>query len=107
MISVSLKRDAAGRLRRVRVEGHSELAPAGQDLLCAAVSAITQTAALGVRQFSPDSRVTIREDGFLELELSGHQASESLQAVVETMLLGLKDLRRDFPEQLKIEEAQG
>ena len=107
MISVRVRRDGAGQLQGVRVEGHSDLAPAGEDLLCAAVSAITQTAALGVKLYAPESLVTIRDDGYLELELPPGQGTESLQAVVETMLLGLKDLQRDFPAQLRIEEAQG
>lgn len=31
------------------VSGHSEAAPKGQDVICAAVSAITQTALLGLQ----------------------------------------------------------
>ena len=48
MITIRLWRLADGSINGFAVNGHADYAPKGQDIICAAVSAVTQAALLGL-----------------------------------------------------------
>ena len=48
MIRIKMEKDRQGRLCGFIVEGHADYAEEGSDIVCAAVSALTQTALLGI-----------------------------------------------------------
>lgn len=93
MIRAEVRR-LRGRIVRLQVHGHAGTAPYGQDLVCAAVSAIVQTAALGIGRLdteAPPARV--REGDLLWQGESG----DAGQIILETCLLGLKDIADSYP----------
>ena len=100
MIKVKLFR-TDGTITGVRCQGHSGIADSGNDVLCAAVSALIQTAYLAISDFYGKTSYT-RRDGFFEFSVpKGHDAD----VIIRAMCLGLQDLSSGYPHNLKLEEA--
>lgn len=101
MIRVRLDR-AAGR-RHLAVRGHADFAPEGRDIVCAAVSALVETLALGLERITPGNggaRITPGEADFW-LEEAADPAAD---AVFRTIVAGLADLAASYPEFVRFED---
>lgn len=109
MIRVEVYRDPAGLITGYKVSGHSGYAPEGEDIVCAGVTALTETAVLGLRQVaSLKPRVELAE-GLIRCELpavAGEQSARA-QAILETMVLGLRDIARDYRRHVRVSEVKG
>lgn len=99
MIAAEVRR-RAGRIAELRVQGHAGTARHGQDLVCAAVSAIVQTALLGLQRIDGAPPPDTLAEG--DVHWSG-TTGDAGQAILETCLLGLQDLARDHPQAISIE----
>lgn len=106
MVKVELYRTGSGEIKGFLVQGHADMKDHGQDIVCAAVSILTQTVVLGlIRHLGLCPKVT-RKHGYLACMLS-QQAdieAESVQAIFETMAIGLGDVAGQYPEYVRIEE---
>lgn len=105
MITVTVRRDEAGRVDGFRMQGHANFADYGEDIVCAAVSAIAQTAVQGLVRLT-DANVEVEQSsGWLLCELKdGTHAGEAATAILETMLLGLGAIAGQYPRQVEIRE---
>lgn len=92
------------------ISGHSNTAPRGFDIICAGVSAISQTALLGLGKYlerdidfeqAPPNR-----GGFLSLELKD-KPDDLTEAIFQTMLLGLQEIEKLYPKIVKIVFEKG
>lgn len=103
MVRIEIFRDAAGGITGFAVNGHANTAPHGQDIVCAGVAALTQTAVLGLtRHLGRDIDLDIAS-GKLVLGLrSGPDAASG--AILETMLLGLTEIAKQSPKSVRISE---
>ncbi len=93
MIRAEVRR-RGGRIVRLHVHGHAGTAPYGQDLVCAAVSAIVQTAALGLGRLDRDAPQAKVRDGDV---LWQGESGDPGQVILETCLLGLQDIAASYP----------
>ncbi|MBR4658299.1 MAG: ribosomal-processing cysteine protease Prp [Clostridia bacterium] len=86
-------------------KGHTGYADRGEDIVCAAVSALTQTAYLGLAEYvSPDTQVS-QKDGALRVNLPKELAPdrrERAELILGTMLLGLSSVQENYSDYLKI-----
>jgi len=83
------------------VRGHAGLAPAGEDVLCAAVSSaayMTANTLTDVCRVSCDVSVS---DGEMTVRLSGQNA-DSVQDLLKGFALHMRELSRQYPEKLKV-----
>lgn len=107
MTVITVKRED-GRISEVVIKGHSGYAKSGRDIVCAAVSAIAQTALLGLVEYSQEKvDYTVGEDGFMRFTVpEGKNETERarLETIAETMVLGLKDVRSGYEAFVKLEE---
>lgn len=96
-----------GRIASFEVSGHAGYARRGQDIVCAAVSAVTQTAVAGLREVAGlDPQVSIdHEMGYLAVDLGRDMDNGAAQAILATMLIGLRAIARDNPRYVKIEDS--
>ncbi len=106
MTHVVVKR-AKGHIVSVECHGHSGYAPEGEDIVCAALSSVVQTAVLGVFRVAgvnADYR-TDEEKGELVLTLGKMSERErrDCDVILETMLLGVEDLYEGFSAFIKME----
>lgn len=91
----------------VEAKGHAGYAKFGKDIVCSAASAVMQTALLGLIDVS-GARVEykIGEDGYLKFTVPEPQDKEEgirQQAIVRTMMLGLRDLEKGYKAYLRME----
>ena len=95
----------------IEATGHSGYAPEGSDIVCSAVSTLTQNLILGLQkvinlnpiykidQTIPHLSVT------LEKELNAEDMAKA-QILMQSAYLGLKDLRDSYSKFIKIKEKQ-
>ena len=84
--------------------GHADQGAYGEDIVCAGISAITETALLGITDVLKLDAATAREDGHVRCELSRDTAGEDIEkaaVVFNTMIAGLTSLRKAYPKSLK------
>ena len=91
------------------VTGHAGQGAYGEDLVCAAVSAIVQTAILGVTEvLKLNAGVSVEEgNSSCILERGTGEADAARAAIVfETMLTGLKSVQAAYPRTLKFRNKE-
>lgn len=98
-----------GRLVGFNAVGHSGFADAGEDIVCAAISAITQTAVMGITEIVKCSAALDMEDGKLSFMLEKAVKGERFQQaelILRTMLLGLRSIQQEYSDYLKLIERE-
>jgi uncharacterized protein YsxB (DUF464 family) len=97
----------AGDLAGLRAEGHAAYARRRQDIVCSAVSALTQTAVNALEAVAgvPTEPVVNEKTGLLEVILPGgltaKQAADC-QIVLRTVVQGLTDIAESYPGQVRV-----
>ncbi len=99
MIHVRVTRGSYG-IEELQVKGHALSAVKGKDLVCAAVSAITQGGLVALQDESYPIDYTI-EEGYINLHISGPH--DKVQTIVETVLIQLQALAENQPKYLAIQ----
>ena len=100
-------RSEGSRLTGLEMKGHSGYAPQGEDIVCAALSSVVQTAVLGLMQIVGINVKLERDEkrGYLNMilpeldEASRHDAD----IILGTMLCGISDLHEGFSKYIKLE----
>lgn len=108
MVTLRLQRGPDGRLCGFEATGHTGMAAPGQDVACAAVSALTQSAALGLeRHLGIDVTVVAGQGRFGCRLPSGLPADVRLRAedILETMRLGLVEIARLEPTAVRLVDS--
>lgn len=93
-------------IMRVECFGHSEYAQAGQDIICSAISSITQTALLALLDLS-DKVLYRRKEGYLYFECPvpiNEKQGIRQQAILKAMYLGIKDIQESHSGYVRMEE---
>lgn len=105
MTSVEILREADGKIYEFRSQGYPE---SGKDLVYAGVSAILQTAVLGLEEYLKLDTKVEQEKGWLRCQPERDIfLNREIDAILETMVLGLRAMAREYPEHLKVEEVVG
>ena len=89
------------------IKGHSGYAEEGRDVVCSAVSAISQTALLGLLKVCGIDVNYETRDGYLKVVLPENISEEKRQkaeVILLTMREGLKDVADGYPRFVKLEE---
>lgn len=93
----------------VSLNGHAESVDEGYDLVCSAVSAISQTVLIGILDVLKLKLSYSIKDGFLSFSLEGlpDENIEECQVLMKTMLLGLNSIEMSYGEHInvKVEEV--
>ena len=103
MVRIDIYRDAAGAITGFAASGHADTAPHGQDIVCAGVAALTQTAVLGLERHLRRDIELEQAAGNLVLRLR-EAPDASTGAILETMLLGLAEIAKISPNSVRIAE---
>lgn len=89
--------------------GHADYAEYGSDIVCASVSAIIQTGALGILNVLSVPAIIDRDDslGKFNLRIPKNISEQQLvqtQIIFKTVLEGVCDLQKGYPKNIKVEE---
>ena len=105
--AVTFFRRADGTLIGYRAQGHTGYAETGQDIVCAAVSALTQSTLNGLRGVlkAPVAFDIDEQSATLEAELTPEATEEQVrqaQLLLVTLLEGLQAIERSYPRNVRI-----
>lgn len=106
-MEVRIYKDSKGTIHGFQVSGHSELGPAGSDVLCSAVSALTITTVNAIETFTKDPvdvEAVNEAEGFLHFRLK--KVSKESKLLLDALVLGLKDVQRSYDRYLSIIEEE-
>ena len=96
------------RINGFSVSGHSGYAEAGQDIVCAAVSAVVTMAEATINDVcGAKAKVRVKSDtARITLTLPAScDEEESVQAVLAGMMLTLCSMRDDYPDNIEVLEV--
>lgn len=99
MITVTGKNDFQNGFT---VTGHANAGERGADIVCSAVSAVTQTTLIGLDRFS-DIKYKMNA-GFLDVDVLS--SSDATKAILETLKLGVKAMIKEYPKFIQMEEPK-
>lgn len=101
MIKVKIFCQPDGRITGFDVSGHSGTAAAGEDIVCAGVSSLTDTAFLGITEYLHREVSYDAASGKLRMELKD-SPDEQTESILQTMLLGLSAIAETYPKAVRI-----
>ena len=103
MTHIDVKRNVEGHIVECHFRGHAEAGPYGEDIVCAAISMLSQTSLLGLHEVAQQSMEYRIEDGELDILLS-EPITERGQTILETMLLGIKNVANQYSDFVRVSE---
>lgn len=106
MLEVTFYRDSRQRLSSVFALGHAGFAEHGEDIVCAAVSAILQAARLGLEVHAGVKLDVTQNAGELRMHLPPSARDDAaVVAIVTTAELSTEQIARQFPEHVRFSRA--
>ena len=106
MIEVKIYSRAGGKISGFEVTGHANTAPHGHDIVCAGVSSLSQTALLGVGEYLHRDVDYKAESGELYMKLKD-KPDKLTEAILQTMLIGMREIEKLYPTIVRITEHKG
>ncbi|MDC3412463.1 ribosomal-processing cysteine protease Prp [Aquibacillus sp. 3ASR75-11] len=109
MIKVTAYRKS-GKMYAFELSGHASSGPAGHDLVCAGVSAVSFggiNAVIKLCQFEPIINQAGNEGGYLRMELPEHITDDirsKAEWLLEGMMVSLQTIERDYGQYISISE---
>lgn len=105
--TVTFLKRSDGALLGYRANGHSGYAEAGADIVCAAISALTQTTLNGLKNVLKAPVMFDQDDdgAFIEAILTPEASEDQIrqaQLLLVTLLEGLQAIQREYPRNLRI-----
>jgi uncharacterized protein YsxB (DUF464 family) len=100
VLSVTFRRDSRQRLSSVFAEGHADAAARGEDLVCAAASAILQAAEVGLSGYAklPPGTTVRGSDGYMAITIEdGDRERADVMAILGTAELAIIHLAAQYP----------
>ncbi|MCI1821242.1 MAG: ribosomal-processing cysteine protease Prp [Megasphaera sp.] len=94
MISITLQYDQLHENNGFSVSGHADYSESGSDIVCAAISAVTQTALLGLMEYQQESVDYKIADGFLNVHVDC--VTDETRVILKTLVLGLEQIVRQY-----------
>ena len=93
---------------KIVCDGHTMYGVAGEDIVCASLSSIVQTAVLGLLMIAELELEMKRDDeaGYLKFTLPEKMSEKQeiqAEAILDTMLCGISDLYETFSDYIELE----
>lgn len=108
MIRVQVRRAPDGSIVEVRTEGHAAYAEPGEDIVCAGVTALVVTALIGLKRVARHPHEGKATSGMAYCKVLTGGTPESMmkaQAILETTVMGLKDIAKDYKAYICVTEV--
>lgn len=88
------------RPERIEISGHAGYAEYGKDIVCAGVTALTQTLIQSIENLTDDEIEYRISPGKVEVEY--RNLSEKSKTLVDSFLVGICLIAEEFPEYVKV-----
>lgn len=110
MITVEVGILSNDDIKEFTVKGHADFKPHGEDIVCSAVSVLTQTTVLGLLKVAEADIDYKMDEGYLYCALNADLSepqSIKAQAILWTMYEGVKNIRESYSKYIRIVERRG
>ena len=95
MIAVSVRKDG------IEINGHAGYAEAGKDIVCAGVTALTQTLIRSIENLTSDKIEYEISSGRTDIHF--RNLSEEGKLLVDSFFIGICQIADEFPEYVRVE----
>lgn len=105
MITVEIQKNLEDIIKGFTVIGHSNYGEHGSDIVCSAVSALTQTALIGLENIAKINIKYIIKDGFLSCDIPQIIDRDKMLktcAILDTMVLGLVNIEKNYSGYIEV-----
>ena len=107
MITINIKRNDKNEIVKFSLEGHAGYAKSGNDIVCAAVSAVTNMIIIGFEKLDIIPDFEKNDDGYLSFELPsdlGREQNAKVQYLLECMTEEFMDIQKNYMKYVKVKE---
>jgi uncharacterized protein len=91
----------------IEVEGHSLSGKKGEDIVCSAVSALSQTVVIGLARLTEIDQSLIIRDGYLRSEFETGSLNERnrdrAKVILEMLCIGVLEIIKSYPGTVEID----
>jgi len=106
MIKVQIIRDEDGKVCEFRSNGHNGFDAEGETIVAAGASALLQTTVLGLESYLRLNPEVEYDKGWLQCKVERDEyLNREIDALIETMILGLRALEESYPNHIEMEEV--
>ncbi len=108
MIYVSIDRNNEGLIRTFTIKGHAGAGRSGEDIVCAAVSAIAYTAVGALNEMVELKSYTDR-DGYMKCSIPSDLTDANkfkAQIILDSMVIGLKQVENTYKKYVSIVDEE-
>lgn len=91
------------RISGFEISGHTGYAEEGSDIVCSAVSSVSQMALLGIKDVLKLNIFFEISDGFLKLSLGKNVKNESAQVLLKSMEKSIREIQKEYGNYVKLE----
>ena len=114
MTKIKIFKDKSGNIIQYEMIGHADFGEYGNDILCAAISVLSQTTLIALNKVcgieEDDISFSVDEDkGYLKVSIPKDlekNISDRANIVLETMIVGLEDLAEQYPEYINLKTME-
>lgn len=107
MITINIKRNDKNEIISFSLEGHAGFAESGNDIVCAAVSAITNMIIIGFEKLDIVPSFKKNDGGYLSFDLPrdlSEDQSEKIQYLLACMTEEFMDIQKNYNKYVKVNE---
>ena len=109
MTKINLYKDKNGKIVKFVIDGHTDFADIGSDILCAAVSTAGTMTLNGITEVAKIKVGFEVRDAYIECILPDNlteSEQEKCELLINTMLLTLYDLKQQYEKHITITELE-
>lgn len=99
MITINITDDT------IKIRGHAGYAPRGQDIVCAGVTALTQTLVESIEGLTGNEIKYDMSPGRVDIEIK--DPDEDAQLLMDSFFVGVEMIADEFPEYIRVEASNG
>lgn len=90
----------------ITIKGHANYAPRGQDIVCAAVSTLTQTLIASLEELTKEDLSYQAEAGNVEIVFN-EDLSEIAQLLIKSFFIGANGIAAAYPDHVTVTDCRG
>lgn len=105
MITINIKRNDKNEIVSFKLDGHAGYAKKGNDIVCSAVSAVTNMVLIGFNELDIIPKCEISDGGFLNCEIPQNLDTNiniKLQFLLECMVKEFMDIKNSYGKYIKV-----
>ena len=87
----------------IKIRGHAGYALSGQDIVCAGVTALTQTLVEAIEGLTGNEIKYDMSPGRVDIKIK--DPDEDAQLLMDSFLVGIEMIADEFPEYVRVEES--